>query len=294
MPEGTMPRDAGWRGRLAAGALGFSVFSVLWFVAAALGSKWGLWGWQFGLGTMTLKIGPILLMMAIAVSLVAIIAGLTRSPRSKPVILGIAALLVSGLSFGRIAGFGAQAGALPPLHDIQTDWSDPIMFSEMMLDARTAGGALNPVEEAPVLNVPASAQERWPNVDGRFVSEVQEEAEFNPETMSEPEDAPYPTIEPLILEAGMATVSAAVQNLVRARGWTMVTADAENGVFEATETSGWFGFKDDVAIHVTETEEGGTRVDMRSVSRVGLSDLGANATRVSEFLKDLRSNVISG
>ncbi len=289
-----MPRDAGWRGKLAAGALGFSVFSVLWFAVAALGSKWGLWGWQFGLSVMTMRIGPILLIMAIGVSVVAIIAGLTKSPRNKPVILGLAALLVSGLAFGRIAGFGAQAGALPPLHDIQTDWSDPIMFSEMMLDARTAGGALNPVEEAPVLSVPPAAQERWPNVDGRLVSEVQEEAEFDPETMSEPEDAPYPTIEPLMLQAEMAAVAAAVEDLVRKRGWTMVTADPAGGVFEATETSGWFGFKDDVAIHLTATEEGGTRVDMRSVSRVGLSDLGANATRVSEFLKDLRSDVTSG
>lgn len=293
MSEETQQMQTGWRGKLAAGAFGFSIFSVLWFVIAALGSKFGLWGWQFGLGVMTIQIGPILLMMAIGVSLVAFIAGLTKAPRVKPVILSLAAILVACLGFGRVAGFGAQAGALPPLHDIQTDWSSPILFSEMMMDARTAGQALNPVEAAPVVELAEGYRERWPGVHGRLVSEVQEEAEFDPETMAEPEDAPYPTIEPLVLTADKAAVASAVEALIRKRGWTMVTADAEAGLFEATETSGWYGFKDDVAVRLTETEEG-VRVDMRSVSRVGLSDLGANATRVSQFLLDLKREASAG
>jgi fatty-acyl-CoA synthase len=57
-------------------------------------------------------------------------------------------------------------------------------------------------------------------------------------------------------------------------------------MLEATATTGWFGFKDDIAVRIRAVD-GATRVDMRSVSRVGLSDLGANARRVSAFMDEL-------
>jgi uncharacterized protein (DUF1499 family) len=55
---------------------------------------------------------------------------------------------------------------------------------------------------------------------------------------------------------------------------------------EATDTTGWFGFKDDISIRV-RPDPNGSRVDVRSVSRVGRSDIGANATRVRDFLARL-------
>jgi uncharacterized protein (DUF1499 family) len=55
---------------------------------------------------------------------------------------------------------------------------------------------------------------------------------------------------------------------------------------EATDTTFWFGFKDDVVVRVRPEGEG-SRIDVRSMSRVGVSDLGANAERVRKFLAKL-------
>ena len=69
-------------------------------------------------------------------------------------------------------------------------------------------------------------------------------------------------------------------------GWTIVTADSASGHIEATDTSRWFGFEDDIVIRLTPWGAG-TRVDVRSVSRVGQGDVGANARRIRRYLDAL-------
>jgi len=73
----------------------------------------------------------------------------------------------------------------------------------------------------------------------------------------------------------------------RASGWAIVAADSAAGRIEATATTAWFGFKDDVVVRVAP-EGTGSRVDVRSVSRVGKSDVGANARRIREYLERVR------
>ena len=58
MSEAVETPKAGWRMKVAIFALAVSVFTVLWFAIAALGTKWGFWPWQVGLGQMTIGIGP--------------------------------------------------------------------------------------------------------------------------------------------------------------------------------------------------------------------------------------------
>ncbi len=72
----------------------------------------------------------------------------------------------------------------------------------------------------------------------------------------------------------------------RSQGWEVTALDEGAGRIEAVATTRWFGFKDDVAIRITPAG-GGSRVDMRSRSRLGRSDLGANARRIREFLDRL-------
>jgi hypothetical protein len=69
-------------------------------------------------------------------------------------------------------------------------------------------------------------------------------------------------------------------------GWA--TADKSAGIIEATDTTRWFGFKDDVAVRMTRWGSG-TRVDVRSVSRIGASDVGTNARRIRRFLGALQA-----
>jgi uncharacterized protein (DUF1499 family) len=72
-------------------------------------------------------------------------------------------------------------------------------------------------------------------------------------------------------------------------GWELVAADQASGRIEATDTTTWFGFKDDIVVRVTSWGSG-ARVDMRSVSRVGRSDVGTNARRIREFLDALQED----
>lgn len=286
--DDTAAPSAGWRGTFAAAALGFAVFSILWFVAAAVGTKLGLWDWQFGLLRMSIGWGPMILMAAGGVSVLALIISLIKAPRKQPFMLALGALLISGLALGRVAAFGATASQMPPLHDIQTDWSDPVQPSDALLTERENTGAQNLIEDDPVII--AGAEARWPGMGGRPVAEVQEEAEFDTSTQEDPRDAPYPMLAPLVgpqsVEQGYAAALAAVED----RGWDLVIAQPEEGRIEATETSFWFGFKDDILIRVRPDGEG-VRIDVRSVSRVGLSDLGANAKRVRDLLNEIEARL---
>lgn len=281
--------DAGWRGKFAGIALLFALFAVIWFAAAALGSRFGLWSWQFGLGTMVGNVtagwGRYILGASAMLAVLALIFALISAPRLRPTMLALAAILITLFAGGRWIGFQLTALSLPPIHDIQTDWDDPILFSSDLMSLRTAAGATNPVEPHPT--VPQGVEARWPGYGGKTVAEAQESAEQDPALAGKDADEkPYPPIETLTTNAGRDVVMKTAESLMRQRGWAIVTADAETGRLEATHTSRWFGFKDDVALRVRETANG-TEVDMRSVSRVGLSDLGANARRVSAFLTDL-------
>ncbi|KCZ66013.1 hypothetical protein L53_01480 [Hyphomonas sp. L-53-1-40] len=278
-------QDAGWRGMVAKASLALSIFTILWFIIAALGTKLGLWNWQVGLGLMTINWGLKLIFVALGVSVIAVILSLIKAPRKRAFILAFASLLIAGLSFGRVAAFGGEASRLPPIHDVQTDWSNPIMPSDALLAVRAETEAMNPVEAAPI--VPEYAEDRWPGTPGRLVSELQEEAEFDPTQQEDRADAPYPKLDSYITQAPSEAAFEAILTLVKERGWAIVTSDEATGRIEATETSFWFDFKDDVMIRIQPTEEGGSRIDVRSTSRVGLSDLGANAKRVRNLLDDI-------
>jgi len=90
----------------------------------------------------------------------------------------------------------------------------------------------------------------------------------------------------------VAMVIAKAERLAKARNWDIAISLPAEGRLEATETSAFFQFKDDVVLRVRPSDTGeGSIVDMRSVSRVGLSDLGMNAKRVRSFLADLTGTV---
>lgn len=70
-------------------------------------------------------------------------------------------------------------------------------------------------------------------------------------------------------------------------GWTIVNSNPGEGRIESTDTTFWFGFKDDIVIRITAAGQE-SRVDVRSVSRVGRSDVGTNAKRIRRFLQKLK------
>jgi uncharacterized protein (DUF1499 family) len=105
----------------------------------------------------------------------------------------------------------------------------------------------------------------------------------------------YGDIRTVRINQSVADVITKAERLAKVRGWEVAVADPIQGRLEATATTRFFGFKDDVVLRVKPTENGsGSVVDMRSVSRVGVSDLGVNAKRVRAFLADLSGTVTGG
>lgn len=285
MSEAIETPKAGWRMKVAVLALAVSIFVALWMTVAALGTRFGWWPYQVGLLQMTAGIGGPLAFFALALGLVAQVIALIKAPRKQAFILALAATLIAASMAGRLIGFRNQAMSVPPIHDIQTDWSNPIAFSPTMLAARTKDGAENDASKL----TPTIDDKRIPEpLFGRLVAEVQEEAE----TTEAGKGTVYPKMETLYFSAPPAAVASVAEGVMKKKGWKIVTpapASADESAViqvEATETSGWFGFKDDVAIRIRPVE-GATAADIRSTSRVGLSDLGANSTRVYGLMIEL-------
>jgi fatty-acyl-CoA synthase len=162
----------------------------------------------------------------------------------------------------------AQARSVPPVHDVSTDVADPPMASPALLQAR--GADANPIERDPRMEPRKDRPEIENWADGR-VLRISAEA--------------CPTARPVVLAQAPAEAQARVTAALDEAGLT-VRPSGVLGRIEATQTSFWYGFKDDVIARI-RPEGQGSRVDLRSVSRVGGSDLGANCARVSRILEAL-------
>lgn len=148
------------------------------------------------------------------------------------------------------------ARSAPPIHDITTDTENPPAF-EAVLPLRR--GAPNP------------------SVYG------------GPEVARQQRRA-YPDIGPLRVGTGPAEAFGQALAAARAMGWEIHAADPASGRIEATDTTFWYGFKDDIVVRIS-ARDGGARVDVRSLSRVGRGDVGTNARRVRAYLRALRQRL---
>lgn len=188
-----------------------------------------------------------------AISLIALVLALAGRRR------GWAALAVLGIVVGAGSAYlpwkFAQMGhALPSMNDITTDTANPPAFEAVM-----------PLREA------AHAQ---PVTYGADFPAVQKQA--------------FPDIVPAHLDKHPDQAFAVALEAARKLGWTIVAADAERGRIEATDRTFWYGFTDDIVVRVSADGDG-SRVDIRSKSRVGRGDFGTNARRVRAYLAALKS-----
>ncbi len=261
---------AGLRGFWVRAALVLSLLVPVWFVVAALGTKFSLIDWRVGLGVMTFQIGPLLMMGALGFAVIGLLLALIVPPRSGRRLALLAVLIpAAGLGFGAYTLQSIRE--VPPLHDISTDIADPPGFSKEVLDSRAKVAGGNPLELQTGV-IPSSPN--FPAYADRKVVEVHAEA--------------YGDLKPMISDVSPTDIVQIVSDAATAQGWTVTRSDAAAGVIEAQVTSFWFGFVDDIAIRIRPLPDGtGSVIDVRSVSRVGLSDLGANAKRVRAFQADL-------
>lgn len=249
--------------------LALLVFTPVFFMIAALGTKIGLWSWQTGLGTLTIGGGPIVLGLLGIVALVSLGFGVFKKPRSKRVIVvAIIGLLVPLGAFATLASMGGTAEA-NPIHDVATDTANPPRFSPEVIRARLQADA-NPLSD---YQVPLGEIEMYAGSPPELA--ILSHAQII-------NDA-YAELSPLPLGgASRADAVAAVAAAMGEMGFTEIRTDAEAhsdfGRVEGVAETFWFGFKDDFVARVGENQ-----IDFRSVSRVGRSDLGANAARIAEL-----------
>ncbi len=144
------------------------------------------------------------------------------------------------------------AQRVPPIHDITTDTETPPLFVAIL---PLRADAPNPAEYG---GPEVAAQQR----------------------------AGYPDLGPLILQAPPPQSFERALAVARDMGWEIVAAVPTEGRIEATATTFWFGFKDDIVVRITSAD-GGSHIDVRSVSRVGRSDVGTNAKRIKAYLAQI-------
>jgi uncharacterized protein (DUF1499 family) len=168
--------------------------------------------------------------------------------------MAAAGLLLGALAFFLPWNWRRDARQYPPIHDITTDLRNPPLFVSV---APLRKDAPNPVE-----------------YQGDSVATTQQKA--------------YPDVRPLMMAMPVDSAFSLALRTAREMGWELVDQNRRDGRIEATATTPWMGFKDDVVIRVTSAS-GISRVDVRSKSRVGRGDVGANAKRVRQYIEKLRA-----
>lgn len=179
-----------------------------------------------------------------------ILARVKQMPGAKSGLgLAIALVLLGAMYVAVIR----PAGAAPALHDITTNVDNPPQFATLALREDNL--------------IPFNSLEEWRAAHRQG----------------------YPDIQPVLINKNASQVLADARALAESKGWTVASVDQQNLQLEATAYAGYLRFRDDVIVKVSPVVDGSSRVDMRSVSRVGLSDLGYNAARIREFLTELQA-----
>jgi uncharacterized protein (DUF1499 family) len=218
-----------------------------------LGWRAGWWHYRFAFQTLM----PWAAYFGIAALIVAVVILLLGHSRIEW--RGIAIAIIAFIG-GRLIAYvpwhyDRLRQTVPPIHDITTDPDNPPAFI-----------AVVPLREAASANPVA--------YEGAKIGGQQRLA--------------YPEIVPLTVALPPVTAFNRALDTAQRMGWTVVAAADAAGRIEASDRSRWFGFTDDIVIRITESGFG-SRIDLRSSSRMGRSDFGVNAARITRYLAALRA-----
>ncbi len=248
--------------RMSWGALALSAGGLAAALIAAAGSGAGAWSFVTGFAILRYAFFAV-----IAGGLLAIVAfffarrGKVRTGRLN----AIALIIATGFGVYLMSQI-ATARQVPAIHDAATDLVDVPQFETLKVRADNLANI--PDDGRPELSA-LDPESRWKAIHRQS----------------------YGDLRGLRLPLGVADAVKRAEALVRERGWQIARADPQAGVIEATATTLFFRFKDDIAVRVRADPDrpGGSIVDMRSISRVGGSDIGVNAQRIRAFLADLKA-----
>lgn len=234
-----------------------SVIAVILLLAAPTGYKFGITGLQPSLMSLLVALLTAVLVFLISLAMVFVAHknGLVLNRNLALFAMGVS-LIPMLVMMPRIQA----ARSVPAIHDITTDTANPPGFHEI-----------------------AGIREEAPN-DLQYGTE-----KIPPAEHAELQHEAYPEIKPLETSLSVGEAVDRAREVLEAQGHEIVNVNRQAGIVEATATTFWFGFKDDMVVRVTATDSGSI-VDVRSVSRVGQSDIGANAARIQRFLDAFSSS----
>jgi uncharacterized protein (DUF1499 family) len=253
------PREPRWPGRLTRSAIAITILAILLLAIAGPGYRMGLLPLLPAL--LGAAAGFVLFMLGFVVGAVGLL-GARRGRRSTSriawtlVVLAGVASVVAGVWINRLR-------SAPPIHDITTDVDEPPQF-KALVPVRAAAQAANPPDYQRIQTVGGASLD---------IGAAQTRA--------------YPAVRPLDLAQPPEQALQLADQAARNMGWQVVAVVPGDGRMEATDTTLYFGFADDVVVRVRPVPSG-SRVDVRSESRVGLGDAGTNARRIVKFLAELR------
>lgn len=217
----------------------------------------GPFGYKYGVTDLAPSLISVLVALVgaglvfIAGIIMVIVASRKNLPKERKMI--VAAMLISVIPMIFVLPQMLKARSVPPIHDISTDTTNPPDFYAIVELRKSAPNDLVYAHEGSAETLASLQTKAYPNVKSAETA--------------------------LSVEAAVNRAT----NLLKAQGLEIVNSDSDTGIVEATATTFWFGFKDDVVVRARESN-GKTIVDVRSVSRVGQSDIGANAARIERFL----------
>lgn len=224
--------------------------AVLAALMAALDTRYGMWHFRTGLAVF--RWAAYAAIAGTALSLVGL-ASSVRIVIQRGFLLALMGVVIGGVLTGTAFYWNKVAHSVPRIHDITTDTQDPPKFVEILRLLKTA-------DNSPVYG-------------GKKLAALQRKA--------------YPGIVPLVLEIPPDRAFDRALRTARGMGWQIIDDNKATGRIEAVATTFWFGFMDDIVIRI-RADGPGSRVDVRSESRVGVSDLGKNAERIGKFLAAMK------
>ena len=228
------------------------VVAVCCVLVGAIGVRIGLW--PYGTGFTFLTGAAVLSVMGLFLGIIAYAVCLSKGLKAERSSILIGILLSAVI----LAQLGVQYSAVtshPVIHNISTDTVEPPVFNKLVA-IREAEGA-NPLA-------------------------------YDAEALAEQQQTAYPEVKTLVSSQPTNVLFNQAMVVLQDLGLEIVNEDTAAGMIEATATTFWFGFKDDVVVRIRSTANGSI-VDVRSVSRVGRSDLGVNAKRIRAILNGIES-----
>ncbi|MFH5884324.1 DUF1499 domain-containing protein [Halalkalibaculum sp. DA3122] len=241
--------------KTAIAALIFSTVGALAFLMSGYGYQWGWWG-LFTSFRILLPGGAILGLLGLILAFAYPFTNRGDKPGTRGKGLAYSAAFLGLLVVANFGYWFYQAQQYPPIHDISTDIQNPPEFKAVV---PLRADAPNDIEYG-----------------GEEVAKLQKEH--------------YPDIETLILQVPYPGAFERALQVARSTSWEIVGYSEQEGRIEATHTLPWYGFKDDVVIRVDTADSDSTasKIDVRSVSRIGRGDIGVNAHRIRDYLQRLQ------